>query len=340
MYLLRNAVLEDLDQIFELSKLHVFLNLPAEKDKIKLIIEKSLHSFTRPSTNLWENNYIFVLEDTKNNKVLGASGIHPQHGTPEEPHFYLKIEEEVKILRSETTPYKFKTLRLKYDVDGPTEIGGLVLHPDSRKNTEKLGKQISFVRFLFMAIYPEKFKPIIHSELLPPFDDEGNSPLWEALGRKFLKLNYQDADLLSRKDKNFILDLFPSTSIYQCLLPEDVQKLIGKVGQQTLPVKKMLEKIGFKYNGEVDPFDGGPHLQSPLDQISIVRDKVCGSIKFQSLSDEKESKSFLINLPLNDYHFSAIKVNAIIDQDKIIIDKEFEKFFENDKNFKPVAIPF
>ena len=70
-------------------------------------------------------------------------------------------------------------------------------------------------------------------------------------------MEYWEADKLSQTNKEFIMNLFPQGTIYTKLLPQGAIKLIGEVGNDTLPVKKMLESIGFNYTNEIDPFDGG-----------------------------------------------------------------------------------
>lgn len=279
MYILRQVSMSDVSDIYHLSQHVNFINLPAQLEPIEQLIQKSVKTFKNPSKKLEDNFYMFVLEDTSVNKVIGCSLIHAQHGTHKEPHFFLKVGQEYKYSKSLNTGFVHGTLKLGHDKNGPTEIGALVLHPDYRGNGAKLGKQISFVRFLYMALYPHKFKDTIHSELMPPLDKDGNSPLWEAVGRRFLNMNYLDADLLSRKNKEFILSLFPSENIYQTLLPTEARLAIGKVGQDTEPVKKMLEEIGFQYINEVDPFDGGPHYRCPLQEILPIKNFSVGPIK-------------------------------------------------------------
>src|SRR5690606_11836023 len=109
--------------------------------------------------------------------------------------------------------------------------------------------------------------------------------LWEAIGRRFLNMEYHDADLLSRENREFILNLFPSDTIYGTLLPPEARNAIGKVGPETEPVKRMLESIGFCYTQEVDPFDGGPHYRARLKDITLVRDMIAGEIVF---TDDKD----------------------------------------------------
>lgn len=314
MFVLRAAEQKDLDDLYELSQLVTFINLPPDRDLIEKKVLSSLQAFQTPSKILSENYYLFVLEDFKAQKVIGASMIHAQHGTEDEPHFFLSVGQENKFSTTINTGFIHGTLKLGLDSDGPTEIGGLILNPEYRKNDQKLGKQLSFVRFMYMALYPQHFKATIHSELMPPFDKEGRSPLWEAIGRRFMNMEYHDADVLSRNNKEFILSLFPSDTIYETLLPIEARNAIGKVGHDTLPVKRMLEKIGFKYSNEVDPFDGGPHYRAKLNDIEPVKKSTAAKIK---LKQPEQAGHYLVMLtPENNPLFKATKIEGQLEGDE------------------------
>lgn len=325
---LRSSKIEDLADLYELSQLVTFINLPPDQKIIKEKLKNSERSFLSPSKDFWRDYYIFVLEDITKKKVIGASMIHAQHGTEDEPHFYLKVGKEQKYSESINTGFIHGTLKLGIDTNGPTEIGGLVLHPDYRGNSLKLGKQLSYVRFLYIGMYPKRFKEIIHSELMPPLDEDGNSPLWEAIGRRFLNMDYQAADVLSRKNKEFILSLYPSDTIYETLLPVDARHAIGKVGKETEPVKKMLQSIGFKYSHEVDPFDGGPHYRAKKNNITLIKNMGIAPIVYKEKLEGNISK-FLVNIPSSKYQFES----AVFD---CIVSKQDEKteLITNDEKIK------
>jgi arginine N-succinyltransferase len=324
MFKLRSVEQTDLEDLFELSQLYTFISLPADEDIIKQKIQNSINSFESPSDQLDKNNYIFVLEDVETNKVIGCSMIHAQHGTEKEPHFYLKVAQENKFSTSINTGFIHGTLKLGYSTDGPTEIGGLILHPNYRKSEFKLGKQLSFVRFLFMSIFPDHFKEEIHSELMPPFDSEGKSPLWEAIGRRFLNMEYHDADILSRKNKEFILSLFPSDTIYETLLPIEARNAVGKVGQDTIPVKNMLESIGFKYINEVDPFDGGPHYRCQLTEIKPIKDQKI--VKLEKVAQQHNQAYLIAPKVSKSNKFEAYFVRGHLHNDTIAVE---DRFFDN-----------
>jgi len=317
MYILRSVKKSDFDDLFKLSTYVSFINLPADKEFIRNKIQNSLTSFENPTTDFTKNYYLFALEDCEEKEIIGVSMIHAQHGSSERPHFYLKVGKEHKFSDTTNTGFIHGTLKLGYDTDGPTEIGGLVLRPEKRGSGEKLGKQLSFVRFLYMAMNPTEFKKEIHTELMPPLDKNGNSPLWEAIGRRFMNMDYQDADILSRSNKEFILSLYPSDTIYETLLPPIARNSIGKIGEDTKPVKNMLEKIGFKYINEVDPFDGGPHYRAKLKDIKVVKQMFMGTVRYLADSpdtdtDKLDIKNLLIKIVLPDASFAAIHVKGYV----------------------------
>ena len=255
------AVAEHLDTV----------NLPAERGHIEKILALSERSFAA-EVPVIEREFLFVLEDLAKKRIIGTSMIYAQHGTKRAPHIFFRVENDERYSVTLDKHMVHQTLRIGYNYNGPTEIGGLILLPEYRRNTDGLGKALSYVRFLFMRMHRPLFRSEVLSELLPPLETDGTSKLWEALGRKFTGLSYQEADLISKDNKEFIHALFPDDPIHTELLPEDVQKIIGQVGPETRAVEAMLRRIGFDYAGQIDPFDGGPHFMARTDSISLVRD--------------------------------------------------------------------
>jgi arginine N-succinyltransferase len=162
------------------------------------------------------------------------------------------------------------TLQIGFSYDGPTELAGLVVDPAYRRRPGKLGLCVSYVRFLFVAALPHLFEEELLAELLPPLEADGTSHLWKALGKRFTGMTYREADRLSHENKDFIRDLFPSGVVYASLLSEAAQEVIGKVGQQTRGVEKMLRRVGFRYADRIDPFDGGPHFVADRSEVGVI----------------------------------------------------------------------
>jgi arginine N-succinyltransferase len=271
VFRVRDVEPRDLDDLLRLSKQAVFLNLPSDRLQLTRLITRSQSSFKTRERTLEKDKYVFVLEDMNEGRVVGTSSIIAQHGSPAEPHTYFQVLTKKKVSKSIHIGFLHQVLRLGFDYDGPTEIGGLVILPEYRGHAEKLGKFLSFARFLFIAARRTQFKEDLLSELMPPFNERGESAIWEELGRKFTNLRYDEADRLSRRNMEFFTSLFPEGDIYTCMLSGDAREAIGQVGEETLPVKKMLEGIGFKYNNMIDPFDGGPHYWAKTSQVGPVK---------------------------------------------------------------------
>ncbi len=271
MILLREVREKDLDSLLRFAQIPGMFNLPSDLDTLRDRIQRSQRSFRDPSPKLDETKYTFVAEDTETGRVLATSMIAGQHGTPTSPHFYFQAGHEKRFSETINTGFIHGTLTLGYDTDGPSEIGALVVDPDYRNHASRIGRQIAFVRFLYVAGHLQRFKSRIIAELLPPLNKRGLSPLWEAVGRRFTSMDYWEADLLCSNNKDFIFDLFPSGKIYTTFLPAEARNAIGKVGKDTEPVFHMLKKIGFEYRNQVDPFDGGPHLWAETEKVVPIK---------------------------------------------------------------------
>jgi len=261
---------EDLNQLVDLAKQFTLLNLPGEKKVIAQKIDRSLQAFAGKLSKP-QSEYLFVLEDTEEQLVVGSSLIMAKHGTEDIPHNFFKILKRNHYSDDLGIGFIHQTLRFQLDTDGPTEIGGLLVDKIYRRRPEKLGKQISLSRFLYMALNMERFEDRVLCELTPPLTDEGRSEFWEALGRRFTGLPYQEADMLSQNHKEFISSLFPEDDIYLALLDAKARSVLGRVGEHTKPAQHLLENIGFEYLEEVDPFDGGPHYGCKTEEILPIK---------------------------------------------------------------------
>ena len=282
-FVLRNVHLQDLKQLSDLASQFSLLNLPADKKILAEKIERSMASFSGEIPPR-EAEYLFVCEDIEESLIVGSSLILAKHGTEEVPHYYFKVVKKDRYSEDLGIGFIHQVLQLKENCDGPSEIGGLLVDRNYRRRPEKLGKQISLIRFIYMGMYAEDFEKKLLCELTPPLAEAGRSEFWEALGRRFTGLPYQEADLISQKNKEFISSLFPEEDIYMTLLDSRSRLVLGRVGEETLPAQHLLEKIGFKYLHEVDPFDGGPHFGANLQDITLIKNG-----KWQTLANSERA---------------------------------------------------
>jgi arginine N-succinyltransferase len=267
---IRGAVPSDEEQVLSVARHLNTVNLPADREGIRTILDLSQKSFTGAIKDPKRREYLFLVVDSAKDKVVGTSMIIAQLGRREAPYIYVDIILEERYSQTLDKHFVHTTLNIGYSYNGPTEIGGLIVDPAYRKRPERLGLLISYVRFLYVKMHRELFRDELLAELLPPLEPDGTSHLWDAVGRNFTDMTYADADRLSKQNKEFVRSLFPEGPIYASLLPKQAQDVIGKVGAQTRGVEKMLRRIGFRYAERVDPFDGGPHFTAPTDEVTLV----------------------------------------------------------------------
>jgi arginine N-succinyltransferase len=339
MFVIRDAQKGDLKDLVRLAKVLNTVNLPNDERTLEELLDTSTRSFGARKTTPEESTFLFVLEDTKNGRLAGTSQVIAQHGTKEAPHVYLDVYEREHYSPLLDRHFKHQVLQIGYNYDGTTEIGGLVVHPDYR-GVEKPGKQLSFVRFLYLAMHRATFRERIIAELLPPLMPDGRSVLWEAMGKRFTGLTYQEADKLSRQSKEFIKDLFPSGEIYVDLMSPQVQKVIGKVGPETEGVRKMLESIGFTYDQRIDPFDGGPHYSAKTDEVKLVRDYRRARVMPEDLDQDWAERLIGIDRPSGRQKFRACRTPCRLDDDRAYVPARAKELLGLEPGDRIHTIPF
>ncbi|MBC7386746.1 MAG: arginine N-succinyltransferase [Cryobacterium sp.] len=328
MIILRGARDSDLDSLLRFAQIPGMFNLPDDADTLRDRITKSKASFSATAPDLADTKYTFIAEDLETKEIIATSMIAGQHGTPESPHFYFQVGNEKRFSETINTGFIHGTLTLQFDTDGPTEIGALVVDPELRNHESRIGRQISFVRLLYVAGHRERFKEKIIAELLPPLNKRGLSPLWEAVGRRFTNMDYWEADQLCTKNKDFIFDLFPSGKIYTSFLPAEARNAVGKVGKETEPVFHMLKKIGFEFHNQIDPFDGGPHLWADVEKIAPIRKATPGKWGGQSADDQLEFTAGLLTIAgprSGKEEFRAVAVEASTREGTIYVKTSSDK---------------
>lgn len=293
-YEIRAATRADQDEILELARFLDSVNLPNDEATISEILEHSERSFSEEIGDPRRRNYVFVLRDLEQKRAVGTSMVIAQLGRRDAPYIYFDVHTEERYSATLDKHFAHDVLSIGYSFNGPTEIGGLVVHPDYRRSPDHIGMLISYVRFLWIALHRAYFQDRVLAELLPPLEADGTSRLWEAVGRHFTNLTYRDADRLSKKNKEFIRGLFPDGDIYASLLSPEARAIIGKVGPQTRGVEKLLRRIGFRYWNRVDPFDGGPHFIATTDEILLVQRTHTAAVSAQPFDPSARANRALV----------------------------------------------
>lgn len=268
---MRPARLGDLPALLELACHLDSPNLPAEEEFVRRRLERSERSFRELGPPAAEHEYQFALED-ESGRMVGTSAILSKHGTPEMPHIFLRVSLEERQSEAVDVAVSHCMLQLGTSRDGPSELGSLVLLPETRGAKGSPGKLLSWGRFAFIARHPSCFEGTILAEMRAALDPEGQSAFWDAFGKRFTGMSYAEADRLSASDKRFILDLFPDTPFYATLLPEQVAQRLGEVHPEAAPAMRLLEAAGLHWIGEIDPFDAGPFIGAAIGEVIPIRE--------------------------------------------------------------------
>ncbi|MFG0326541.1 MAG: arginine N-succinyltransferase [Phycisphaerales bacterium JB037] len=297
MFLIRRAQRDDLPTLMKLAKMVHFINLVADRDIISHKIAHSRASFLKAAGLARREDaprpvprdagpgsgeglgdavarselFMFVLEDSETGNCIGTSQLVSRMGGPGRPNVAFKLERRELFSTSLQTGTSHVVARLHLDESAPTEIGGLILQPSFRGHKQRLGKLLSLVRFHYVGLYPHFFSDRILAEMMARISPDGVNTLWEFLGRRFIPLSYTEADRFCQYSREFMLSLLPKGDIYLSLLPPEARSVVGEVGPETVPARRMLEKLGFQYRNIIDPFDGGPHLDAKTADIEPVK---------------------------------------------------------------------
>jgi len=301
MLMVRPAVSNDLDAIVNLAKLAGpgFTSLAVGREALKARLEKSVKSFSGPNARGADHVYLLMLEDADKGEVVGMSAVKAQIGI-KDPFFNFRILKVAQ--KSDVTESRFdmEVLVLVNEYAGATEVGSLFVKDGYRGMGA--GRLISQARYMLIASCPERFGETVISELRGHVSDTGQSLFWDALGRKFFRMDFDEADKISaEKDNQFILDLMPSHPIYVALLPEEAQAVIGQTHPSGVGARRYLEAEGFRYDGVVDIFDAGPSFSAPISALRTIRDSRLVAVKEHNVKEGESLQALMSNDSFQDF---------------------------------------
>jgi arginine N-succinyltransferase len=272
MLVARPAKLDDLEAICHLAELAGpgFTSLAVGREPLAARLERSVNSFNRTAALSPDHVYILLLEDSENGEIIGLSAVKAQIGM-RDPFFNFRILNVAQKSSVTGSRFDMEVLVLVNEYAGASEVGSLFVKKGYRG--KGAGRLISQARYMLIAAEPERFGGTLVSELRGHVSETGESPFWDALGRKFFRMDFQEADRISaEKDNQFILDLMPKHPIYVALLPEAARQVIGETHPAGVGARRYLEAEGFRYDGVIDIFDAGPSLKVPRDSLRTLKE--------------------------------------------------------------------
>lgn len=333
MLIVRPAVSKDLDAICELAELAGagFTSLAVGREALAARLAKSVKSFDGADSISPDHVYLLMLHDTARKEIVGMSAVKAQIGV-RDPFFNFRILNVAQKSAVTDSRFDMRVLVLVNEYAGATEVGSLFVKDGYRG--KGAGRLISQARYMLMASEPSRFGETIISELRGEVSDAGNSPFWDGLGRKFFRMDFNEADNISaEKDNQFILDLMPKHPIYVDLLPEEARSVIGQTHKDGAGAKRYLESEGFRYSGVVDIFDAGPSFSAPLSDLRTVRDSRLFDFKVADSTENAVITVLMSNDKLQD--FRCVLTKIYFDGSIIEIDAAVVKALNLSKNDKP-----
>jgi len=267
MLVVRPVAQHDLDDVFQLALKagQGMTSLPPDKSALQQRIALSEASFKRQEKHM-DDFFLLVMEDQQRNKVVGTAGVYAMTGARQAFYAY-RIMAVTHHSHSLNKQVHSPVLHLTNDYSHCSEVGALFLDPAYRGNGHWLARS----RYLLMGLFRERFADAVIAELRGWTDNSGRSPFWDAIGRHFFQMSFDDADKLCGMGSNqFITELMPKYPIYTSLLPDDAQQVLGKPADAGQRAQQLLEREGFHYDNVIDIFDAGPLMRASIAQLKSV----------------------------------------------------------------------
>jgi arginine N-succinyltransferase len=267
---IRAATDGDLQHLYEMAKLTGggFTNLPPDRRALKTKLDRSHAAFARTDGPVEDELFVLVLENVATGEVRGTCQIFTRVGD-RYPFYSYRIGMLTQHSRELARTFRAEMLTLTTDLEGSSEVGGLFLHPGERAGG--LGLLLARSRYLFIARHRARFADRILAELRGVIDEAGGSPFWDGLAGRFFGMNFQDADQFNAiNGHQFIADLMPKHPVYTAMLTDTARAAIGLPHPSGRAAMRMLEHEGFRYEGYLDIFDGGPTMTARTDGVRSI----------------------------------------------------------------------
>jgi arginine N-succinyltransferase len=283
-------------------------NLQPDLDLLRQKLEASEGALDSEEARAAGAAILFVVE--RAGEVVGTACVFPRIGV-EWPFYSYRLTRQAQTHRALRKTVAHEMLILANDFDGQAEVGGLFVEAAVRGAAA--GRLAARARYLFLAEHRPWFGRLVISDMRGWQDADGVSPVWEALGREFYAMDFDEADRMNALLGNqFIADLSPKHPIYASLLPRAAREALGRPHDHGRGAMRLLLEEGFRHEGYVDIFDGGPTLCAEIDGLKAVRD--CRVDRVAMIRPGVGAGDRLVSAGVG-AHFRAARGGLVIDND-------------------------
>lgn len=289
-------------------------NLPADEKALKAKIDVALQSYAKKATKPGGEVYMLVLE--QDGRAIGTAGVFSAIGL-DAGFVNYKINTEFHYSRELGKRAKRHVLVPTHDFTGRSEVGQLFISPAARGGG--YGKLLGRSRYMFIAQKPEIIADHVCAELRGWRAPDGSQPFWNAVGRRFFEMDFEEADAANAASGNqFIEDMMPRYPIYVDMMPRDARECLGKPHDSAMPALKMLKEEGFVWNDYVDVFDGGPLVDARVKDIKTIRRSQVLTVS--EVADRVDAADALLASG-EVVTFRCCKAKAKVDGDRVTVDR-------------------
>jgi arginine N-succinyltransferase len=263
MYVVRPVEIADIAALEALAAVTMpgVHTLPKTREKIAASVERSIASFAAHVDIPSEESYLFVLESLLDKSIFGTAAIFASAGS-NGTYFSFRNDVIQQVSRDLNISHSVHALTLCSELTGYSQLSGFCLQDLAHAGVE--AALLSRARLLFAALAPQRFGDRFFVPLAGITDPDGESPFWDAVGRKFFQMDFLEAERVigGARNRTLIVELMPHYPVYVPLLPGAAQAAMGQIHPSGEVPFHLLTEEGFEADDYIDIFDGGPILQA------------------------------------------------------------------------------
>ena len=263
MYVVRPVELTDIAALEALAAVSMpgVHTLPKTREKIVAMVERSIASFAAHVDIPSEEAYLLVLEAPGEPGIVGTAAIFAAAGS-NGTYFSFRNDVIQQVSRDLNISHSVHALTLCSELTGYSQLSSFYV--GEREHGTAEAALLSRARLMFAVLAPHRFSDRFFVPLAGVTDSAGGSPFWDALGRKFFKMDFLDAERVigGARNRTLIVELMPHYPVYVPLLPGDAQAAMGQIHPSGELAFNLLTAEGFEADDYIDIFDGGPILQA------------------------------------------------------------------------------
>ncbi|MES3022622.1 MAG: arginine N-succinyltransferase [Pseudomonadota bacterium] len=309
MYVVRPVELTDIAGLEALAAVTTpgVHTLPRTREKIGAAVELSIASFSAHVDIPSEESYLFVLEQLGSREIVGSASIFASAGS-NGTYFSFRNDVIQQVSRDLNISHSVHALTLCSELTAYSQLSAFNMR--NRESAGIEGALLSRARLLFAVLAPHRFSDRFFVPLAGITDSAGQSPFWDALGRKFFKMDFLDAERVigGARNRTLIVELMPHYPVYVPLLPGDAQAAMGQIHPDGEMAFNLLTEEGFEADDYVDIFDGGPILQAHKNSLRSFTGSMVRRVAHAEPGSSSDAPVTYAVAASNEKNFRAITV--------------------------------